>query len=108
MLSDNFLLCFAINMFHLHSHSARSSVVLVTFSHLNMLYNIHGTRTNVESLHQQFTVISKDMDEESVTEGEEVDDDLLDPEFIEEVKNVTVSEEISRTLFVISFSETME
>ena len=93
-------------MFHLHSHSARSSVVLVTFSHLNMLYNIHGT--NVESLHQQFTVISKDMDEESVTEGEEVDDDLLDPEFIEEVKNVTVSEEISRTLFVISFSETME
>ena len=48
------------------------------------------------------------MDEESVTEGEEVDDDLLDPEFIEEVKNVTVSEEISRTLFAISFSETME
>ena len=48
------------------------------------------------------------MDEESVTEGEEVDDDLLDPEFIEEVKNVTVAEKISRNLFVISLSESME
>lgn len=48
------------------------------------------------------------MDEECVTQGEEVENDLLDPEFIEEVKNVTVSEKISRNLFVISFSESME
>ena len=55
-----------------------------------MLYNIHGSRTNVaDSLHQQF------MDEdvrESVTEVEEVDNDTSGPEFIGGVKNVTVSE----------------
>ena len=61
-------------------------------------------------LHQQFTVIIKDMGEESVTEAGELENDILDLEFIEGVKNVTVSlsKEISRTFFVFSFSESME
>ena len=61
-------------------------------------------------LHQQFTVIIKDMGEESVTEAGELENDILDLEFIGGVKNVTVSlsKEISRTFFVFSFSESME
>ena len=64
MLSDKFLFCFAINMFYLHSNSVISGAGdILTSEHV---VNIHGTRTNVaDSLHQQFTVIIKDMDEES-------------------------------------------
>ena len=74
MLSDKFLFCFAINMFYLHSNSVISGAGdILTSEHV---VNIHGTRTNVaDSLHQQFTVIIKDMDEESVTEAGEVEND---------------------------------
>ena len=50
------------------------------------------------------------MGEESVTEAGELENDILDLEFIGGVKNVTVSlsKEISRTFFVFSFSESME
>ena len=55
-----------------------------------MLYNIHGSRTNVaDTLHQRF----KDKEaRESVTDVEEVDNDTSSPIFIGGVKNLTVSE----------------
>ena len=61
-----------------------------------MLYNIHGSRTNVaDSLHQRF----KDEEvRESVTDVEEVDNDTSSPIFIGGVKNVTVSEGGNATL----------